>query len=257
MGAAYKAPLYLETGQKADGKIELTRLGETRAADPNLKGEKITIRSSNFYCYRMPDLTAQNEAYFEVIITTELLAEDGTRSKLPYTFKKKISVKDKTNSADIQNQPMAKHVPVGVDGINFGIRLSELDQIDPDKFGALKSFVDDNNIPHVIQQLAGTIIPGAGAINLKQVGEMLFKSVRLFDTLNDDDRIWIESPDLTLSESQFGLYAGTYAFVSERKKFTPPQSLWKASDGSLHVKEGDKFTAYVQSTYLTFQISKD
>lgn len=256
MGALYKAPLYQETGNvDAEGRIELSRLGNTRAADAHLKDKKIDLIAGNLYCYKMPDLTRQNEAYLEVNVMSEL--KDGESvTNVPYSWKKKVAVKDKTNSADVAGQRLFIGAKVGIDGLTLQIRLTELDQMDQEKFTKLQAFISENNIPELVQKLAATAVPASAGLDLKAVSSLVFNSIKLFDELNDDDRVWIEGPLLGLrAQHSQRLYEGSYAFVGERKNYTPPERLWKNQAGELFVKGGNgKYTSFDESIYFTFQI---
>jgi hypothetical protein len=249
-----EATLYRETGDRPkSGAITLTRMSDVRPPDDTLRHKKIDVIAGHFWVANLPDLTKRNEAYLEVTLVT--IKGD---IRVPHAFKLMVKVKDKTFSSDIQGVEMITGAEVIGTGIEFQTRLTELDQIDRDKFKAIKDFIENNDIPGVSEALLKLTAP----INGKEAVKIFFNAVDLVDKLNDDDRVWIERPKLDLRQAVDNpLYKGWYAFVTTprvRGKPKPtdlPRNLF-LSGGRLYsaYTSHEENTSFEDETYLTWQI---
>lgn len=249
-----EATLYRETADRLEsGAITLTRTSDVRPPDDSLRHKKIDVLAGHFWVANLPDLTKRNEAYLEVTLVT--IKGDV---RVPHAFKLMVKVKDETFSSDIQGVEMITGAEVIGTGVEFQTRLTELDQIDKDKFKAIKDFIDNNDIPGVSEAL----LKLTGPINGKEAVKIFFNTVDLIDQLNDDDRIWIERPKLDLrAEADNPLYRGWYALVTTPRKKNKsnvtalPRHLFLAG-GTLYTDytSDEENTPFEAETYLTWQI---
>lgn len=245
-----QATLYRETGAtNPGGALVLTRGSTKRPPDTALRGKFVDLLAGRFWVANLPDLTKWNEAFLEVTVVT---IKGPVR--VPHSFKLETDVSDRSFSANIQGAEMITAAEVIGTGIELQCRLTELDKIDEEKFGKIKDFVDNNDIPGV----AGALLKASLPFNPKEAIKIFFNAVELIDVLNDDDRIWMERPKLDLRiGTNNPLYSGWYGFVStpKRGKSRLPLKLYE-SGGALFRRyvsdtDNDPFDA---ESYFTWQI---
>ena len=246
-----QAVIYRDTGSVVGGAHRLTRTtGQKDASD--LKNRRIDIQTGNFWVFNLPDLTKNNEAYIELTAVTEKANKD----KIPHSFKQNVDVRDKNFSEIMQANEVLAGIEIRGTGMTLECRLTELDKINEEKFNAIKNYVDDNDIAgksEALLKLTGT------PFNPKDLVKTLFSSVKLIDTLNDDDRVWNEQPKFDLRPAaQVHLFEGWYAFVTQ-----PTKKSGRKLPTRLLLSNGTLFTKYKSDTdnqpfnletYLTFQV---
>ena len=236
MSTPRAATIYYESNESTGipGVNILTRGIDKRGGDKNLNNKSINVKAGRLFIGDLPDW-GKNECFLEVTTVTR----DPNNLGIATQFKLQAEIKDDTSSANIQGVTMIRNAKVKGGEISLQVRLTEIDKIDEEKLSLIKNFAESNSIADVANSLLAST-----PVDYKEAVKTLFNAAELIDKLNDDDRIWIERPDLSVrDDADFPLYDGNYAIVTTPENQELPIKLYIASN--------DLYTSYASDIQNT------
>lgn len=257
MSTLRRATIYFESREvhTTNPQIKILTSGlDKREGQTNVSDKYIDVFAENLYIEDVPDF-GDNEIFLEVESNSETPIDNLNTVK---QFKRKIEVPDHTPAADIQGQLLISKAKVMGPRISLGFRLTEIDQVNEEKMGAVMEFVNSNDIADITTRLLGTA-GFASDISAQQIIKTITSATKLIDKLNDDDRIWVENPKMRAdATSNFPLYEGYYAYVTtpeKRREKKLPHRLYKVGT-KLYTKwtDEDNNEEFDAQTYFTFEI---
>ena len=250
MSTPRAATLYFESSEDSQipGVKILTRGTSKRGGERELNNKSINVKAGRLFIGDLPEW-GKNECFLEVTTVTR----DNNNLGIATQFKLQAEIKDDTSSANIQGVTMIRNAKVMGGEISLQVRLTEIDNIDEQKLSVIKDFAENNSIADVANSLLATT-----PLDYKEAVKTLFNAAELIDKLNDDDRIWIERPDLSVrSDADFPLYDGNYAIVTTPESGDLPIKLYVASnDLYTSYTSDDNNTPFRMDSFFTFKIQE-
>lgn len=255
MSVPREATLYIEkANNQAADPLVLTKGSTVRSPDASLKNGVVDMFAGKFWVEKLPELGGANEALLE-FSATSYIGRSPNEVEMPYPFKLEAKIANRSFSSNIAKTRMLRNVVLGNTGFECRVALVEIDKLNENKLKLITKFINDTKIADAVNPF----LRAAGMpTDVKQVVDVVSKSLTLLDELNEDDVVWRERPTFDLRAGAGApIYEGWYAFVMTPKngRGQLPNDLY-FSGGKLYkeFKSSTDNVPFEEQTYLTWQI---